>query len=165
MKHKTILYYDFLDYVPRSLSPNIKVVEWLPQNDLLGHKDIKAFVSHAGHNSVYESAYHGVPVVAVPLFADQFSNAKKVEQFGLGIAVDHETVDAHQLFKTIERVATEPRYTNLLQMFYNLLKSTTFQLVAWRKIFYPNHIIDVDNRISSHIELKIGVPATKSGKL
>ncbi|KAM7432866.1 UDP-glucuronosyltransferase 1-1 [Porites harrisoni] len=98
------------DYVPPSLSPNIKVVEWLPQNDLLGHKDIKAFVSHAGHNSVYESAYHGVPVVAVPLFADQFSNAKKVEQFGLGIAVDHETVDVHQLFKTIERVATDPRY-------------------------------------------------------
>ena len=93
------------------------------------------------------------------------SNAKKVEQFGLGIAVDHETVDAHQLFKTIERVATEPRYTNLLQMFYNLLKSTTFQLVAWRKLFYPNHTIDVNNRISSHIELKIGVPATKSGKL
>ena len=59
--------------------------------------------------SVYESAYHGVPVVAVPLFADQFANAKKVEQFGLGIAVDHETVDVHQLFKTIERVATEPR--------------------------------------------------------
>ena len=103
-------------------------------------------------------------MVAVPLFADQFSNAKKVEQFGLGIAVDHETVDDHQLFKTIERVATEPRYTNLLQMFYNLLKSTTFQLVGRRKIFYPNHIIDVDNRISSHIELKIGVPATKSGK-
>ena len=109
MKHKTILYYDFLDYVPPSLSPNIKVVEWLPQNDLLGHKDIKAFVSHAGHNSVYESAYHGAPVVAVPLFADQFANAKKVEQFGLGIAVDHETVDVHQLFKTIERVATDPR--------------------------------------------------------
>ena len=109
MKHKTILYYDFLDYVPPSLSSNIKVVEWLPQNDLLGHKDIKAFVSHAGHNSVYESAYHGVPVVAVPLFADQFANAKKVEQFELGIAVDHETVDVHQLFKTIERVATEPR--------------------------------------------------------
>ena len=50
-------------------------------------------------------------------------------------------------------------------MFYNLLKSTTFQLVAWRRIFYLNHIIDLNIRISSHIELKIGVPATKSGKL
>ena len=84
-------------------------MEWLPQNDLLGLKDIKAFVSHVGFNSVYESAYHGVPVVAVPLFADQFSNAKKVEQFGLGIVVDYKSVYADQLFETIEQVITEPR--------------------------------------------------------
>ena len=96
-------------YIPASLSTNIKVVEWLPQNDLLGHKDIKAFVSHVGFNSVYESAYHGVPVVAVPLFADQFSNAKKVEQFGLGIVVNYKSVYADQLFETIEQVITEPR--------------------------------------------------------
>ena len=62
-----------------------------------------------GHNSLYESAYHGCPVVAVPLVADQFPNAKKAEQFGLGIAVDHETVDAQQLFEAIERVVNEPR--------------------------------------------------------
>ena len=84
-------------------------MEWLPKNDLLGHKDIKAFVSHVGFNSVYESTYHGVPVVAVPLFADQFSNAKKVEQFGLGIVVDYKSVYADQLFETIEQVITEPR--------------------------------------------------------
>ena len=84
-------------------------MSWLPQNDLLAHKDIKAFVSHVGHNSMYESAYHGVPVVAVPLFADQFLNAKKAEQFGLGIAVDYETMDAEQLFETIVRVVDEPR--------------------------------------------------------
>ena len=84
-------------------------MEWLPQNDLLGRKDIKAFVSHVGFNSVYESAYHGVPVVAVPLFADQFSNAKKVEQFGLGIVVDYKSVYADQLFETIEQVITAPR--------------------------------------------------------
>ena len=84
-------------------------MKWLPQNDLLAHKNIKAFVSHVGHNSLYEAAYHGVPLVAVPLFADQFPNSKKVEHFGLGIAVNHETVNAQELFKTIERVATEPR--------------------------------------------------------
>ena len=85
-------------------------MDWLPQNDLLAHKDIKAFVSHVGHNSLYESAYHGVPLVAIPLFGDQFYNAKKVERFGLGIAVDHQTVTALQLLEAIERVVNEPRY-------------------------------------------------------
>ena len=100
----------FLGYVPPSLSPNIKVVDWLPQNDLLAHKDIKAFVSHVGHHSIYESAYHGVPVVAVPLFADQFYNAKKAEYFGLGIVVDHQNMNAQQLVEAIEHVINEPRY-------------------------------------------------------
>ena len=82
---------------------------WLPQNDLLGHKYIRAFVSHVGFNSLYESAFHGVPVVAVPLFSDQFTNAKKVEQFGLGIAVNYKSVDTQELFETIEQVIAEPR--------------------------------------------------------
>ena len=97
-------------YIPSFLATNIKVVDWLPQNDLLAHKDIKAFVSHVGHNSFYESAYHGVPVVAVPIFGDQQSNAKKAEHVGFGLAVDLKTSNAQQLFETIERVINEPRY-------------------------------------------------------
>ena len=85
-------------------------MDWLPQNDLLAHKDIKAFVSHVGHNSLYESAYHGVPEVAFPLFAEQHSNARKAEHFGFGLRVDHKSTDAQQLYETIELVITEPRY-------------------------------------------------------
>lgn len=84
-------------------------MKWLPQNDLLGHKNIKAFVSHVGHNSLYETAYHGVPVVAFPLFADQFFNARKVEYFSLGLQVDHNSFDSEQLLKKINKVITEPR--------------------------------------------------------
>ena len=84
-------------------------MEWLPQNDLLAHKDIKAFVSHVGRNSLYEAAYHGVPVVAFPLFADQHMNAKKAEGVGIGLAVDRTSCNAQELFDTIERVINEPR--------------------------------------------------------
>ena len=96
--------------MPSFLASNIKVMEWLPQNDLLAHKDIKAFVSHVGHNSLYESAYHGVPVVAFPLFGDQHSNAIKMEHFGLGLAVDYQTTNAEQLHEKIELVVNKPRY-------------------------------------------------------
>ena len=85
------------------------MVDWLRQNDLLAHKNIKAFVSHVGHNSLYESAYHGVPVVAFPLYVDQQSNAKKAEHVGIGLAVDYKSTDAQQLLETIEHVIGEPR--------------------------------------------------------
>ena len=84
-------------------------MDWLRQNDLLAHKDIKAFVSHVGHNSLYESAYHGVPIVAFPLYVDQQSNAKKVEHVGIALAVDYKSTDAQQLLETIERVIGQPR--------------------------------------------------------
>ena len=107
----------FSGYIPSFLSSNIKVMDWLPQNDLLAHKDIKAFVSHVGHHSIYESAYHGVPVVAVPLFGDQFFNAKKAEYFGLGIGVDHQNMNVQQLFEAIEHVVNEPRYDSFCSIF------------------------------------------------
>ena len=84
-------------------------MEWLPQNDLLAHKDIKAFVSHVGHNSLYEAAYNGVPVVAFPLFGDQHANAKLAEHAGIGLTVDHKSCNAQELFETIERIIDEPR--------------------------------------------------------
>ena len=96
-------------YIPSFLATNIRVQDWLPQNDLLAHKDIKAFVSHVGHNSLYESAYHGVPLLAFPLFGDQHSNAKKAEHVGLGLAVDWKSINAQQLFEAIERVIGERR--------------------------------------------------------
>ena len=84
-------------------------MDWLPQNDLLAHKDIKAFVSHVGHNSLYESAYHGVPLVAFPLGGDQDSNAKKAEHSGIGLVVDHKSNNDVKLFETIEKVINESR--------------------------------------------------------
>ena len=32
----------------------MQVVEWTPQNDLLGDSRVKAFVTHGGLNSIYE---------------------------------------------------------------------------------------------------------------
>ena len=105
-------------YIPPSLNKNIKVMSWIPQNDLLAHKDIKAFVSHVGHNSLYESAYHGVPVVAVPLCTDQFPNARKAEHFGIATVLDHKIMNAKQLSEAIQHVIDEPRYIHIYIIYY-----------------------------------------------
>ncbi|KAL9975928.1 hypothetical protein ACROYT_G013148 [Oculina patagonica] len=109
-------------YIPSFLAANVKIIEGLPQNDLLAHKDIKAFVSHVGHNSLYESAYYGVPLVAFPLYGDQHSNAKKVEHVGLGLAVNWKTSNAQQLFETIEHVISEPSFKTKAMHISGLLK-------------------------------------------
>ncbi len=57
---------------------NIRFTKWAPQNDVLGHPAVKAFITHAGSNSLYEAAYHGKPIVCIPLMADQFDQAARV---------------------------------------------------------------------------------------
>ncbi|KAL9957653.1 hypothetical protein ACROYT_G034576 [Oculina patagonica] len=109
-------------YIPSFLAANIKIMDWLPQSDLLAHKDIKAFVSHVGHNSLYESAYYGVPLVAFPLYGDQPSNAKKAEHIGFGLAVDWKISNAQQLFETIERVISESSFKTKAMHISGLLK-------------------------------------------
>ena len=79
-----------------------------------------AFVSHVGHNSLYESTFHGVPVVAFPLFGDQHSNAKKIVHLGLGLSVHHRTTSVHQVVETIETVIAEPRYYFVFLFFHKV---------------------------------------------
>ena len=56
------------------------MVPWVNQNDVLGHAAVKAFVTQAGINSMYEAIYHAKPVVSVPLITEQAETAARVGQ-------------------------------------------------------------------------------------
>ena len=56
-----------------------KVVKWCSQVQVLGHKSVGCFVTHCGWNSVLEGLSSGVPMVAMPQWTDQITNAKFVE--------------------------------------------------------------------------------------
>lgn len=49
------------------LPRNVKLIKWAPQQDLLGHKDIKLFITHCGGGSTEEAIYHGVPLIGIPV--------------------------------------------------------------------------------------------------
>lgn len=93
-----------------SVAKNIKVLPWIPQNDVLGHVNTKLFITHVGHNGMFEAAYHGIPIVGTPLLWDQFDNAAMMEAAGLGISVHIRSITADELLTVIERVLYEPRY-------------------------------------------------------
>ncbi|EEF36747.1 UDP-glycosyltransferase 71K1 [Ricinus communis] len=63
------------------------VCGWAPQVEVLGHKAIGGFVSHCGWNSILESLWHAVPIVTLPIYAEQQLNAFTMAR-ELGLAVD-----------------------------------------------------------------------------
>ncbi|XP_059180571.1 UDP-glucuronosyltransferase 1-2-like [Centropristis striata] len=97
---------------PNNLGNNTLLVKWMPQNDLLGHPKIKAFVAHCGTNGVYESIYHGVPIIAVPLLFDQFENALRLEARGAAKVVDVTAITQQNFLETIQEVLRNPSYGN-----------------------------------------------------
>ncbi|XVF85579.1 hypothetical protein PTKIN_Ptkin17bG0128600 [Pterospermum kingtungense] len=62
------------------------MVTWCPQLQVLEHESVGCFITHCGYNSVLEALSLGIPMVAMPQWADQATNAKHVEDiWGIGI--------------------------------------------------------------------------------
>ncbi|THU59602.1 hypothetical protein C4D60_Mb07t03820 [Musa balbisiana] len=64
------------------------VVPWSPQLEVLAHPATGCFLTHCGWNSTVEGLSLGVPMVAMPQWTDQPTNAMYVEEvWGVGVRV------------------------------------------------------------------------------
>ena len=62
------------------------IVTWCNQLEMLENQAIGCFVTHCGWNSTLEGLSLGVPMVGVPKWADQLTDAKFVEEiWGVGL--------------------------------------------------------------------------------
>lgn len=76
---------------------------------LAAHPNTRLFVTHCGQNGLNEAVYHGVPIVALPVFADQGDNARRVVDHGLGLAIDKDSISESVVFETITTVLNDTR--------------------------------------------------------
>ncbi|XP_034532668.1 UDP-glucuronosyltransferase 2B20-like [Notolabrus celidotus] len=102
----------FVGEKPSSLGNNTLLVKWLPQNDLLGHPKTRAFVAHGGTNGMYEAIYHGVPVVGLPLFFDQFDNVLRLKVRGAARVVEAGSLTEDEFVEALKDVIETPSYRN-----------------------------------------------------
>ncbi|KAL0979600.1 hypothetical protein UPYG_G00187110 [Umbra pygmaea] len=100
---------------PTTLGNNTLLVDWLPQNDFLGHHKTRAFVAHGGTNGVQEAIYHGVPIVGLPLIFDQHDNLNRMRVKGVAKIVDITTIDRDIFLEAVKTVLHEPSYRDKMQ--------------------------------------------------
>ncbi len=98
-------------YAEKSIPDNVRLMSWFPQTSLLADPNVKVFVTHCGQHAAFEAAYFGVPVVAIPLSADQYTQAAKLVGAGqMGVQIDINSLTADSLSTAIQTVLKDPRY-------------------------------------------------------
>ncbi|TVU07284.1 hypothetical protein EJB05_47333, partial [Eragrostis curvula] len=86
------------------------IVPFCPQLEVLAHKSTGCFLTHCGWNSTIEAIVTGVPMVAMPQWADQPTTAKYVESaWGIGLRMQKGLVTSEEVERCIREVVEGER--------------------------------------------------------
>ncbi|XP_068141060.1 UDP-glycosyltransferase UGT5 [Drosophila tropicalis] len=133
LKQNVIWKWENLDDLPGK-SANIFYTKWLPQDDILAHPNTKLFITHAGKGGITEAQYHGVPMVALPIFGDQPGNAEKMQNSGYGLSLDLLTLTEENFAVALREVLENEKYAQAVGQFSALYRDRP--LTASQEVVY-----------------------------
>ncbi|CAG5115828.1 unnamed protein product [Candidula unifasciata] len=114
---------------------HIRTSLWMPQNDLLGNEKTKLFVSHCGKNGQYEALYHAVPILCLPIFADQGYNSERIKIKQLGLRADIRKISADELAAMMKEIIYEGNFTENMKkasrLYRELYKDPKTECAYW----------------------------------
>ncbi|XP_068186139.1 UDP-glucuronosyltransferase-like isoform X2 [Antennarius striatus] len=95
---------------PGDTPKNVKLMKWLPQNDLLAHPKAKVFITHGGNHGIYESICNAVPMLMFPLFGDQRHNAQRMVSRGVAEKLSIYDVTTEKLLASLNKITHDQSY-------------------------------------------------------
>ncbi|XP_049963432.1 UDP-glycosyltransferase UGT5-like [Schistocerca serialis cubense] len=120
--------------VPR-LPPNVMASKWMPQNDVPNHPHARVFITHSGLMGSQEAVAAGVPMLATPMFGDQFLNADRVVAGGSGLKLLYRDLSRGALAAALNQLLNDPRYyeraKQLSQLFRDRPRPPLEEAVYW----------------------------------
>ncbi|XP_308459.5 UDP-glycosyltransferase UGT5 [Anopheles gambiae] len=100
----------FEDERIRNLPPNVLVRSWLPQSDILGHRNVKVFITHGGLLGTQEGVHRAVPMVGIPIYCDQHLNMNKATLGGYAVKLYFPNITEESFRWALEEVLYNPSY-------------------------------------------------------
>ncbi|XP_014285748.1 UDP-glycosyltransferase UGT5 isoform X2 [Halyomorpha halys] len=87
---------------------NIRFMKWLPQRDVLAHRNVKLFIYHGGLLGTSEAIYCGVPILGLPQFGDMGHNIASIGEAGMAMSLKDLTETS--LTEAITTMIEDPKY-------------------------------------------------------
>ncbi|XP_063633015.1 UDP-glucosyltransferase 2-like [Cydia splendana] len=100
-------YEEILSDIPE----NVHILKWAPQQSILAHPNCILFITHGGLLSTTESVHFGKPIIAIPVFGDQYINSKSAAHKGFAKVVELGYDLDKDLKEAIDEVTSNTRYS------------------------------------------------------
>jgi MGT family glycosyltransferase len=88
-----------------TLPANMVGAQMLPQTKVIPQVDL--VISHGGNNTTTEALHFGKPLIVLPLFWDQYENAQRIDELGLGVRLDTYAFADAELIDAVERLLAD----------------------------------------------------------
>ncbi|HXY85733.1 MAG TPA: glycosyltransferase [Gaiellaceae bacterium] len=111
-----------------TLADNMRGAEFLPQTTILPHVDL--VITHGGNNTVTECFHFGKPMVVLPLFWDQYDNAQRVDELGLGVRLATYEHEPDELRSAVDKLVGDDAPRARLQALSERLRSAPGTVTA-----------------------------------
>jgi UDP-glucoronosyl and UDP-glucosyl transferase len=101
---------------------------------------MRLFITHSGSNSQYEALYHGVPMLGIPMFAEQGWNCARAEHRGFARCLDVMKFTADELYDIIQELIENTTYRNNVRRSSEIWRDEP--MIGRKKAgFWINHVI------------------------
>ncbi|PNF23012.1 UDP-glucuronosyltransferase 2B33 [Cryptotermes secundus] len=119
---------------------NVKIGKWFPQSDILAHPNVRLFITHGGLLSTQETIHWGVPVVGIPMLADQNLNMAQAVARGYGIQLDFANVTTESLEWALKEVLENSRYRENAQRLSRIFRDQPLTPLE-QAVFWTEYVI------------------------
>lgn len=89
---------------------------------------------------MFETVYHGVPIVSIPVFCDHEANAAKAQVDGYAKILDLQYLTSDKLYKAITEVIDEPKYKIQVKKRQTLLRDQK-ETPLERAVYWTEYVI------------------------
>lgn len=81
------------------------------------HPNVKCYFGHGGLLGLTEGVQSGVPMILMPIFGDQYSNAAAAQYRGVAIILEYNDFTEEKLRSAMDQIFNDTRYVSFLRLF------------------------------------------------
>ncbi len=121
----------------------------MPQQEILSHKNLRAFITHGGLLSLMEAVHYGKPVIGIPIFNDQKFNMAQASSQGYGITLDYNNITEAGLRSAIDALFNDTSFRENAERMSARFKDSPIKAID-KAVWYVEHVINSNG--SNHLQ-------------